>query len=61
MGGEIPIAFSIDRAKAERGRVALGKRFHKIKKYPVQGMKVCKESTEHRLPVVSKGKFMHRL
>lgn len=25
------------------------------------GRKVCKESTEHRLPGVSEGKFMHRL
>lgn len=32
-----------------------------IKKYPAHGWKVCKESTEHRLPIVSKGKFMHRL
>lgn len=28
---------------------------------PAPGRKVCKESTEHRLPGVSEGKFMHRL
>jgi hypothetical protein len=43
--------YQADRKRAHRG----------IKKYPAHGLKVCKESTEHRLPIESKGKFMHRL
>lgn len=30
-------------------------------RFPAPGRKVCKESTAHRLPGVSEGKFMHRL
>ena len=33
----------------------------RTERYPAPGRKVCKESTEHRLPGVSEGKFMHRL